>query len=505
MPGRRGGRFGRSFLGPASQPVPFDVMVNFSAGSGALTATHLNNGTHGANWGTWTSNTINYSTIVDHAVVLPFKLLVDGDLYDGSEGQGMRFDFTGEPTTSDEFQYTISPLGSRSGVICLCLLRAVDMVWGGANYHNDTLNFAGSNYSVPQLRLTNLGLQIVAHSEGNLGRNVDIAAGTWYLVWTYHNAAGEFTEVIIQDASTLAVVGSTYAEALTPAGDLVYIKFQAYLRGVDQGEGHLDVKLFAFGDSVTPWPPVTLTVPAATSVEAEQTDENELTLTWVNSCQIFKIERNVDGGGWTTLETAFDNNGVHEYVDTDVADGESIEYRVTAIIGSQVSSAAASAAVEVDNGPFATPTWTDAIAGASTDTTETNDGCSIRQPVTSGTTGNCTRLRVWCRNFNFAANIKMALYDDSNNLLGHGSVSSVSPSSGSWQEVVLNTPVAVTSSTTYRVGVSVSSAGVQTGYLAGGNSSLIDFGVAYAAFPADPWSTANNVSRTVAVGMGVVP
>src|SRR5687768_16378123 len=88
--------------GPAA--VEFDVVVNFSSGSGALDAIKMNAGTHGANWGTWhdyhdgiEDDPNLYSNIEDHEVTFPVDLDVGGTLYGGptgTQGQGMTFDFT---------------------------------------------------------------------------------------------------------------------------------------------------------------------------------------------------------------------------------------------------------------------------------------------------------------------------------------------------------------------------------------------------------------------------
>jgi hypothetical protein len=148
--------------------------------------------------------------------------------------------------------------------------------------------------------------------------------------------------------------------------------------------------------------------------------------------------------------------------------------------------------------------WYDTIDVDSTDTSVSDgDGHCDRMNVSCGAAGSCTKLRVGIRDSFFAANLKMALYDSSNNLLEQGSATGVNIGTApDWVEITLDAPVSV-SATTYKIGFSASNTGQQLGYLASAGSSLYDAGVSHASFPTDPWSTADNVSRTLALGMWV--
>jgi hypothetical protein len=489
------------WAGVGATGVEFDIVVNFSDGTGALTATKMNNGTHGAAWGSWTvEDTIDHTAIEDHAVTLPFKLLVDGSLYDGSEGQGITFDLTGAPTTPDVVSYGLTE--SVTDCVAVLLVR-YNTTAGADDYYNDTIaiNGGGSNFTVPQYRHLAGGTQhFTAHSSGDLGRNITYSPESWVIVWVRHDATNLIGEMFVQDLDTLVVLGASKVEH-SPAPDPVSsIRLQDYLRNVNQGEGNIQVKLVAFREDMT-FPPRSITVPASTDVEAEQTDDAEVTLTWSNGCQIFTIERNKNSAGWTTLESAYNTNGVLEYVDTDVVNTDQVQYRVTALIGSQSSSAVTSNTVTV-----AQVDWDDAIAGASTTSNETNGDASARQVVSCTKTGSCTKLRAYIRDWQgLPGEIKMALYDSSFNLLGEGSVTNVSPASGTHQEVSLETPVAVTASTTYYVGYAVpSSPRLRVGYHSSSGNARLDFGTNYAAFPPDPISGADNVTWTFGVGMGVI-
>jgi hypothetical protein len=342
----RGGR-------PAVESVPFDVVVNFSAGSGALTATHLNNGTHGADWGTWEEwhqggdGTPNeHSTIVDHDIALPFSLLVGGNLYDGSEGQGMSFDHSGDPSEYDSFKMFVVPTITDCQVLYLARFNT-NLGSNSVNY--DVFHLQGSDYTVSQYQHSfNDIQQIYTHSEGDLGGTVQGIAGTWVIVGMLHDAAGQVGELFVQDATTLEVLGSSRVNHATPPNELLVVLFQDYLRLGIGGTGSIDFKLFALRES-GPWPPYALTVPAPTDVAVSQTAANTLTLTWTSPMQTFTIERNVDAAGWSVVDALYDNNGTDSRVDATLSNGQSVQYRVTAFLGEQASGAVTSNTVTVSN------------------------------------------------------------------------------------------------------------------------------------------------------------
>lgn len=483
--------------------VVMDLIINFSNGTGALTATKLNNGTHGAAFGTWTENTvINYSVIEDHAVELPFDLLVDGDLYNGSEGQGLTFDLSGDPITDDEFIYTFVP-DLLSNIVFLLLVK-YNTEGGVASYNNDTINITSSNFTVPQRIHTFAGFKgIQAHTEGDLGIAVT-DNGNWLIVCGRHNVSGQVGELFVQDLDTMTILGSSESAQPAPAGNAVSMKLQSYARGVDQGGGDIKVKLLALCASDITWPPYSITVPPPTSVAFTQTDIDEGELTWDSTCQIFDIQRNLNGAGFVDLQLGFNNNNVYVLTDTDLSDGDTVKYRILTVIGSQSSEWVESNEVEIDNGPFAPPTFTQNIDPATTDTDETF-AAALRQAWTySGPTGSCVRLGVWCRNFNFAADVKVAIFDSSNNLLGQGVITSAESSSGAWVDVVVASPFTLNNGTAIKTGAMASSAGIQFGYDNGTGSMYYDFVTTYAAFPPNPYTGVDATVATAAFRIGVI-
>jgi hypothetical protein len=338
----------------ASSPVvvPMDVVVNFSAGSGALTATHFNNGAHGADWGTWQEyhnggpGANDHTVIEDHAVTLPFQVSCDGQVYDGSEGQGMTFDHSGLPSTYDAYQLNTT---GKTGVIAIFLAK-FDVALGVSptSYNNDTLVFAGSNYTVPQFQLTFQNLKRwVSHSEGVTGATVSYGSG-WVVIGVHHNASGAVGELYVQDATTRNLIGASRSEHDPVAGSLTYIRLTDYLRLADHGAGSIKIKLLAFRDSDLTFPPYTIPIPTPLSVVAARTGVDEVTVTWTSPCQVFQIERDLYSGGWATLDADHDNKPAsRSYVDTALSDGDTVRYRIAAKIGSQTSVGGQSATITV--------------------------------------------------------------------------------------------------------------------------------------------------------------
>lgn len=245
-------------------------------------------------------------------------------------------------------------------------------------------------------------------------------------------------------------------------------------------------------------------VPLA-SVSRSQTGEGEVTLSWTDTndgLTSYRVDQYHGSYTDNVQETA---QGATSAIITGLTDGEVYKWRVQAFIDGAVgseSSKVESSTITIDDSPYALPTFTDATSGASTDTSD-NNPAAWRQAVVCGTTGSCVKLRMWCRTFNFAASVKMALFDSSNNLLGSGEAVTVTTSAGSWVEVTLTSPVGVTASTTYKIGVTTATAGLQLGYDNGTGNCYVDF-TSYASFPPNPWSGADNQSITCAVGMGVL-
>lgn len=343
--------------GGGSTLVVMDFIANFSSGTGLITAEMFNAGVHGASWGqNWTDfhngasepNTDTY--IEEHNVQLPFDVEVDGVIYDGTEGQGLLFDFSAAPTSYDAYQLGLSGF---QDVVTMYIVQS-NVVLSTDNYFNDILAHLAGNYTIGQMqaRFGDDSRVISSHSEGSLGREVPFTTGDWLLVSVFHNGSAGTAgfgnvlvhklEVEVDGTTSLGdVLGhsvSNYSNALP--GNLVNITLQTYLRLADApSTGNIKVKLIACDRTTLRYPPYTIpVVPAPSSILAFQLGLPSVTVTWTsNNCQIFDIQRNKNSGGFVALHTAYDTEGTDSIVDADVTNGDVVQYRFRTVIGDQTS------------------------------------------------------------------------------------------------------------------------------------------------------------------------
>ena len=165
--------------GSGAATVPFDIIQNFSSGSGALDATKLEAGSHGADWGAWgvvDTVSVDHTVIATHdvsALTLPV-IAVGGTNYTGTEGQGATFDHSASPDEYDAFELiTVGNGITDAQALMLVKFDVVDIEGGdfGSYYHNDIMVFAGANFSVSQFRhASDVSRAFVAHVSGNSGQ-----------------------------------------------------------------------------------------------------------------------------------------------------------------------------------------------------------------------------------------------------------------------------------------------------------------------------------------------
>lgn len=255
-------------------------------------------------------------------------------------------------------------------------------------------------------------------------------------------------------------------------------------------------------------------LPSVTNLIFTQTDINTGAVTWNSGGLNWRVERSTNGGAdWQTLvEDHFSGRSsivdTVTYQDSEVNDGQTVIYRVTAKVRNVISASAISAPVTINNGPFAPPTWTDSLDGTLTNTNDDFPESPALQPIVCGTTGSCVKLRVWIREYNNPLSFKVGLYNSSHVLIGQGAVVNLASSAGAWAEVTLNVAVPVTMGTTYGIGFCFSdNIDGKPGFLSGqpANTAFLNFSSNYAAFPNNPFVVAGNgVTWKFAAGMGVI-
>lgn len=500
--------------------IEMDVVVNFSDGTGALTATKLSNGSHGASWGTWTNahngvggaaNT--HTNIVDHDVQLPFNIDVGGTLYNGSEGQGAEFDFSSEPTEYDAFQLTFS--ASVSDCVLLALVRPQTTLIPGSEttFSNDLFVFTGGNYSLTQLiHSFNTSRLALTHSEGSFGMLLGTFSD-WMLLSLKHdvtNGQGLFFIQRITQSGPNWVLGDPVGltrSVMAGAGDIANMRFQSYLRPA-RGAGSTDVKLFAMRESdlsFPPYDPGSLTGP--TAVDASRTALEEITVTIGGPYQLVRLERQTNGGAWSTLDASLDiafDITSFEYVDTTVTEPNTYAYRATGLVGDYETATTTSGSVDLSE-PFAE--WHDGISLASATSTQAftdPNGYAVANYATLPA-GTVNKLRLYVEAITGTVSVKMALYAPSGDdaLL---TSSSLDISSTGWAEFDVADEVITAGD--YLIAFHLNPTGsesITVKYGAAAPATQRYDLVAYASFPLDPHGLTSVGSSAYASGALITP
>jgi hypothetical protein len=390
--------------------IAMDAIINFDNGTGALTAAKFNAGTHGAAWaqawienhnGTPSSNT--NTDIQDHDVTIPIDINVGGTLYNGTSGQGLIFDFSSAPTSYDAYQLSVAA-SHFTNMVEMHLIQS-NVVLSTDNYFNDIFAFLAGNFTIPQMqaRFGDDSRVICAHSEGSLGCEVPFTTGDWLLVTTFHNSTGGNGQVLVHKIDVTGGIGSfgtvlghsVSNKNAGPDGELTFLTLQTYLRlALAPSTGNVKIKLIAFNQTDPSFPAYSIpSVPTPESPVAAQTGINEVTFSWNGqNCQIVNIQRNKNSGGFVDLSLLYNTTGTFSYVDTDVADTDTVQYRAQIAIGSQTSSYSDSSNTVTVNNTFIPAAgnvlWlkADTIAQAdNTPVTTWNDSSGLGNNVTQAT------------------------------------------------------------------------------------------------------------------------
>lgn len=319
--------------------------------------------------------------------------------------------------------------------------------------------------------------------------------GTW--------ANGKDLSVLVQRRVTVTVTtGALLGASKTLLGDLpdspTFVALQDYLQSDTTGwSGSIDVKLWALRESTT-WPPYTITVPTASSVVATQTGTDTVLVTWTEIGSTAQIERSINSGAWTALETDYQLSTDAEYEDTDLSNGQTAQYRITAKVGTTSAAATASSnTLTVDNAPY-TGTWQDTIVSGSTDTTDNQGtGTTLLAKLTVTGNGTCSKVRIYSPDAGPLGAVKMALYDNASpkNTLASGSAP-IAAGPG-YTEITLNTTVAVTNGQVVWIAWDPQNS-MNVRYLNGGASNAAYRFETYAGFPTNPLTVDGTLTRTYA-------
>lgn len=206
-----------------------------------------------------------------------------------------------------------------------------------------------ANYIVMQMRASDVPTRsALVHSDGDgtgnvYGTTVVISNTQWYRFDLRFNLTDGQAELVLRNADTLAVVvASRNPTAAVEVNNIEFFKGYLSCWG---GETRYKGLVLALDTNATmPLGDLTLTAPA--SVTATQTDASEVTLTWTGQAFDYKVERQKNGGAWTTLTST---EAASPYVDLDLVDTDVVTYRITSQVNAYSSSATESNTVTVDN------------------------------------------------------------------------------------------------------------------------------------------------------------
>lgn len=154
-------------------------------------------------------------------------------------------------------------------------------------------------------------------------------------------------------------------------------------------------------------------------------------------------------------------------------------------------------------GGGSSPIWQDVATVAEADTTGTIGFNAMEwTPLVASQSGSATKARVYVH-FRFgAADVKMALYDNSGNLITGASGTASSVGSAQYLEVTFGTPASVTSGTTYKLAWEADSGNLQNRYLNGSGTMTYDT-FTYASFPPATLGTGSDVTRKYVVSLRI--
>lgn len=434
--------------------LPVDMLITFEAGTAGniTTVGNLEASQVGYAGGEWTAiGGVGFAGLT-HTYISSTNderdpLLVDGSETTGAGTRGLVFEH-GEDADWEGLKWT-PPGGLASGSVAVSAMVRFNGEFGVGDSNVDHFHLQCNGFCVLQHSLNSNGVTNIVYAHGqteggpsSTGPGIPVEPDTLYLITLRANADEQLAEIAIIDADTGSLVGVSSSESVVSGFD--YFLTQDYLTHYG---GDTTVDNIALDWTNAAFPAVQgFTTPATTGLTVEQTAVDRLEVTWdARKALTYKLEREVDGGGWTELEAAIADpfTATYTYEDTDVSDGEEVQYRVTPRIHEHIGPATTSDVVEVDNGLFPTGAWYDTTTlGATNDDNQVSAAFTLLAKLVLPVGGSCTKLRLWNSSGTPVSGLKMALYDDSSarNLLGSGSVAS-GVTGPDWTEVTLTVPV----------------------------------------------------------------
>lgn len=365
-----------------------DQMLVLSGTNGDLvTTTHLNNSTIGNNTGfTWsTSRTPEHTRILTGGLT-PFMRReplsnAGAGTYTGAGYQTLRFNTAEAQADALSPRYEILlrnfPAMTIPGKFTVTALVQFSCAAGGIDNSFDTLWYQDSTgkFCTAQFRITSTGQRTLrAHAQvagvSQFGPTFTVVGNTVYSVTLSVDFANDRAEVLAVDNATGLIAGhSTAASDATSTPGTSTLQDYLLLVGGSM-TGNLDYGLVGLDWSNGNFPAETIPDFQPTALVAAQSNPSEITATWTGTARLYRVERQVNSGSWTTASSAVATTGT--YTDTGLTDGSTYNYRVVGLIGSAESTVSAtSASVTIDDAAYP-----DATDNFDSYTTLTNLGTS---------------------------------------------------------------------------------------------------------------------------------
>lgn len=337
--------------------VPMDAFVDFETSSAgtAITAAILNACTKGSTSGTWSlvTSPVTHTSIDSGNYTRITPVLCNGITYTGAGTRRLKFDQTGAPAY-DSMRWT--PSATFSNIVISAIMEFNSFGSASADVSFDHISINSSGFAIIQQHITqaqynddpNTAGSLRPHSNGGFGPEIPIVRNTPYAIAHAHDVTNNRVAILILKASDASFVG---ASNFTLSGATVdYTDFQDYL---NPQSGAILSDSIGFDWTNHTFPPDPYTLPAPTSVVSTQTGNDEITITWASGAILWKVERSLNGGSYSTLNGSYSSGrsstatSVSFINNSGLSNSDVVLYRITSIVDSKLSTTTVSNSVTI--------------------------------------------------------------------------------------------------------------------------------------------------------------
>lgn len=332
---------------------PVDLLMQFEQGSehDLVTTNYLNDGTVSAQAGNWIISRTNvyqpalYTRVSGQNLTNLFPVICNGTSYDTTGTRGIYFVLpsTGNPwekltwLPSGDFPQTnlVVSMAVRHNASNNC---AIDLV---------LVNFDTAGWATIQAVKNGTSRYFQPHGKDGAGNStvgpaVNVASNSLYFVTLKANKDLGDSELVVQDSTGSLVGASRCSNNISRTYNIgigSYLSFSG-------GTNFVDNFMASWSSPQIPISP--MTVPAVTNQVGYQLYTNTAIVSWSSGMALrYNFERWTSGSNaWHTINTNFTDSF---YTDTNCIDGETNSYRITAIVGTNISLVSTTAPAIINN------------------------------------------------------------------------------------------------------------------------------------------------------------